>query len=219
MLTAAVKSTMGMTRSGSGSALAALGGGGQDLPQRKVLLLGAGMVTSPFVEYLLRRPENVVTVADMSLEVSKKLCHGRKRMLPVQLNVVAEAEKLEELIKEHDCIVSLVPAQFHTLVAEPALKHKRNMVTASYISPAMYALHDQAVAAKVCILNESGLDPGMMIKQKTHKSFRYSDHISLFHPHSDCFIALTTSATNAYCCLCILSIYRYRPFVCLQDAA
>ena len=35
------------------------------------------------------------------------------------------------------------------------------MVTASYVSPAMRALHESATAAGVCILNEAGLDPGI----------------------------------------------------------
>ncbi len=35
------------------------------------------------------------------------------------------------------------------------------MVTASYISPEMQALHDKAKEAGITILNELGLDPGI----------------------------------------------------------
>jgi saccharopine dehydrogenase-like NADP-dependent oxidoreductase len=34
-------------------------------------------------------------------------------------------------------------------------------VTASYVAPALAALHDEAMAAGIVILNEAGLDPGV----------------------------------------------------------
>jgi saccharopine dehydrogenase-like NADP-dependent oxidoreductase len=72
-----------------------------------------------------------------------------------------EAERLDQLVSEHDVIVSLVPAPCHPAIARLAIKHHKNMVTASYISPEMRALHEEAVAAHIVILNESGLDPGI----------------------------------------------------------
>lgn len=76
---------------------------------------------------------------------------------------------------------SLLPVPFHSSVAELCVKHKKHLVTASYISPAMKALHDRYVkgriisgidlsndrdthsaqAADVLLLNEIGLDPGI----------------------------------------------------------
>jgi alpha-aminoadipic semialdehyde synthase len=56
---------------------------------------------------------------------------------------------------------SLLPVPFHCAVAEFCIKHRKHLVTASYISPAMKALHDQAVAADIILLNEIGLDPGI----------------------------------------------------------
>jgi alpha-aminoadipic semialdehyde synthase len=38
---------------------------------------------------------------------------------------------------------------------------KVNMVTASYVSPQMAAMHDRAVSAGITIMNEIGLDPGI----------------------------------------------------------
>jgi hypothetical protein len=36
----------------------------------------------------------------------------------------------------------------------------RGQVTASYVAPALAALHEEALAAGIVILNEAGLDPG-----------------------------------------------------------
>ena len=67
---------------------------------------------------------------------------------------------LDAAVSQCDLVVSLIPAPFHPPVAKAAIKHKKNMVTASYVSPAMAALHDAAVAAGIVVLNEAGLDPG-----------------------------------------------------------
>jgi alpha-aminoadipic semialdehyde synthase len=41
------------------------------------------------------------------------------------------------------CVFSLLPYAFHTDIAKLCLKHKVNMVTASYVSPAMAELHQR----------------------------------------------------------------------------
>jgi len=56
---------------------------------------------------------------------------------------------------------SLVPAPFHPVVAKACIENRKNMVTASYVSPAMRELNQKAVDAGITILNEIGLDPGI----------------------------------------------------------
>ena len=45
-----------------------------------------------------------------------------------------------------DLVVSLVPATLHADIARLAVKHKVHMVTASYVSPEMQALDEEAKA-------------------------------------------------------------------------
>ena len=47
------------------------------------------------------------------------------------------------------------------MIAEVCIENKKDMVTASYVSPAMSELHTKAQAAGVRLLNEIGLDPGL----------------------------------------------------------
>lgn len=56
---------------------------------------------------------------------------------------------------------SLLPYVFHPDVAKLCIKFKKNMVTASYISPAMRELDAAAKEAGITIMNEVGLDPGI----------------------------------------------------------
>eukprot|EP00446_Apocalathium_sp_SHHI-4_P049164 CAMPEP_0177393224 /NCGR_PEP_ID=MMETSP0368-20130122/54833_1 /TAXON_ID=447022 ORGANISM="Scrippsiella hangoei-like, Strain SHHI-4" /NCGR_SAMPLE_ID=MMETSP0368 /ASSEMBLY_ACC=CAM_ASM_000363 /LENGTH=801 /DNA_ID=CAMNT_0018859385 /DNA_START=3 /DNA_END=2408 /DNA_ORIENTATION=- len=134
--------------------------------QRSILLLGSGFVSGPVIEYLLRRPENVVTVASIQrseLENFAQLFGARCQ--PQFLDVLSEDAEMaalrEDLVKRSDVIVSLVPATMHVGMAKLAIKHKTHMVTASYVSEQMQSLDKDARDAGVLIINEVGLDPGI----------------------------------------------------------
>jgi saccharopine dehydrogenase-like NADP-dependent oxidoreductase len=127
---------------------------------KKVLLLGAGMVTRPIVQYLLGRENVQLTVASRTVSKAEELVKGHPRGKAVALNVDNEAE-LDSLVAAHDISISLVPPAQHVRVAKTCLKHKKDMVTTSYISPEMRALDADAKKAGVLLLNELGVDPGI----------------------------------------------------------
>ncbi len=64
-------------------------------------------------------------------------------------------------MSESDLAVSLLPYTYHVKVANHCLKHRKPLVTTSYVSDAMRALDGQAKAAGLIFLNEIGLDPGI----------------------------------------------------------
>ncbi|HHN48242.1 MAG TPA: saccharopine dehydrogenase, partial [Bacteroidales bacterium] len=74
---------------------------------------------------------------------------------------VEDAKTLDEMIAAHDITVSLLPWTHHIMVADHCIKHGKNMVTTSYVKPAMQALDGAARDAGIIILNELGLDPGI----------------------------------------------------------
>lgn len=74
---------------------------------------------------------------------------------------VNDAAALEAAVAAHDLVISLIPYTYHAAVIQAAIKGKTNVVTTSYISPAMREL-DQAVKdAGIIVMNEIGLDPGI----------------------------------------------------------
>jgi saccharopine dehydrogenase (NADP+, L-glutamate forming) len=86
------------------------------------------------------------------------------RGLPSSNHVAIRELQLEALQKElapKDIVVSMLPATMHTEIAELCLAKGAHLVTTSYISPAMQALHDWAKEKGLCFINESGLDPGI----------------------------------------------------------
>jgi saccharopine dehydrogenase (NADP+, L-glutamate forming) len=126
---------------------------------KKVLILGAGLVSKPMVEYLLREGFEV-TIATRTKEKADRLLGGHENGRSVAW-MTDDMESLDRMVKESDLAVSLLPYRYHVDVAELCLKHGKPLVTTSYVSQAMQALHDDAVRAGVILLNEAGLDPGI----------------------------------------------------------
>ncbi|KAF9293178.1 saccharopine dehydrogenase (NADP+, L-glutamate-forming) [Mortierella antarctica] len=127
---------------------------------KKILLLGSGFVAEPCVEYLCRRPENKLTIAARRLHIAKELAGSYANTTAISLDVNDEAA-LDAVVAEHDVVISLIPYTFHAQVIKSALKSKTNVVTTSYVSPAMMAFDEAAKAAGVVIMNEIGVDPGV----------------------------------------------------------
>ncbi|KAI1311045.1 hypothetical protein EDD11_003552 [Mortierella claussenii] len=127
---------------------------------KKVLLCGSGFVAGPLVNYLLRDPNVSITIASNSQAEATSLALGKANTKVVPLDV-KDNDKMASLVKDSDIVVSFVPAPFHPIIAEHCIQEKKNMVTASYISPAMKALDERAQRAGITIMNEIGLDPGI----------------------------------------------------------
>ncbi len=125
-----------------------------------VLVLGAGLVAGPLVHYLLDARGFRVTVATRTVDKAEKLIGGAKNGTAVALDVDDEAA-LEALIAQHDLSISLLPYAHHPLVARLCVKHKKHMVTTSYVKDAMRAQDAAAREAGVILLNEIGVDPGI----------------------------------------------------------
>ncbi|KAG5650501.1 hypothetical protein H0H81_012014 [Sphagnurus paluster] len=128
--------------------------------KRNVLMLGSGMVAGPAVEEIAKRADVQLVVAGNSLQELEKL---KQEYLNIQYRVIDMADQaaISGLVAESDVVISLLPAPFHPNVAKMCIKHRKHLVTASYISKDMEHLHDSAVKADVLLLNEIGLDPGI----------------------------------------------------------
>jgi len=127
---------------------------------KKVLVLGAGLVSKPGVTYLLKQKDIFVTVASRTVSKAENLVEGFSNGKAIQLNVQDE-ENLAELIKNNDIIVSLLPWVHHQKVANLCITHEKHMATTSYVSEGMKELHDKAVKKNLLFLNEIGVDPGI----------------------------------------------------------
>lgn len=127
---------------------------------KRVLVLGAGLVSKPGVRYLLNDKELNVTVASRTVSKAEKLVGGFDNGFALHINVKNE-DDLENLIKQNDIIVSLLPWIYHVKVAKLCLKNNKNMATTSYVSEDMKELDEQVKKKGLLFLNEVGVDPGI----------------------------------------------------------
>ncbi|MBM3434895.1 MAG: hypothetical protein FJY07_01620 [Bacteroidetes bacterium] len=138
---------------------------------KKVLILGAGLVVKPIVQYLLQKGY-FVSVATRTKSKADDMIGGHKNGNAIAWTVEDEPA-LDKMIAEHDLTVSLLPWIHHIMVAQKCVALKKDMVTTSYVKPAMQALDGEAKKAGIIILNELGLDPGI-----DHMSaMRIIDHV------------------------------------------
>ncbi|MGD8737050.1 MAG: saccharopine dehydrogenase NADP-binding domain-containing protein, partial [Anaerolineae bacterium] len=73
---------------------------------KKVLVLGAGLVTRPHVRYLLDVPDFEVTVASRTVSKAEDLVDGHPQGKAIALDVQDETS-LEDLISQADLAVSM----------------------------------------------------------------------------------------------------------------
>lgn len=148
------------------------------------LILGAGLVTGPIVQYLLDKGYRV-TVASRTLSKAEALVgdHPNGQALAYDIETDPDSVRLTELLAEADIGVSFLPYVYHPQVAKECLNQGKPMVTTSYVSQAMQALDGPAREAGVIILNEVGLDPGidhMSAMQIIHQVQEAGGHIDGF---------------------------------------
>lgn len=130
---------------------------------RKIFVIGAGRSASSLIKYLLVNAGNEnweITIGDLDLDLIKSKIDGYEHVKGIVFDINDSIQRVSEISKA-DIVISMLPAHMHLKVAEDCIALKKNMVTASYISPEMKALDQKAKEAGVVIMNEIGLDPGI----------------------------------------------------------
>lgn len=128
-----------------------------------ILVLGAGMSSTSLIKYLLSHSEKYawkVVVGDKSKELAEKKCDGHPNGEAFFFDVF-NSDQRQKAIADADVVVSMLPARMHYLVAVDCVEQGVSMITASYVSDDIRALHERARANDVLLLNEMGVDPGI----------------------------------------------------------
>lgn len=130
---------------------------------RTILIIGAGKSTAYLVKYLLDKSvaeQLHITLADKNIDFATKLIDHHPNGNAIAFDIFDEQQRTKEITKA-DIVVSMLPARFHIEVAKDCLTLNKNMVTASYVSKEMQALHKAVKAKGLLFLNEMGVDPGI----------------------------------------------------------
>lgn len=138
---------------------------------KKVLILGAGLVVKPMVEYLLGNNIELMVASPMK-DRADEMINGNPLGSSVDWSMDDPA-MLDTLVSGYDITVSLLPYKYHTDIAKVCLRFGKHLVTTSYIQAEMMLLDESVRKAGLIFLNEVGLDPG--IDHMT--AMRIIDHI------------------------------------------
>lgn len=127
---------------------------------KKVLVLGAGRIARPCIQYLLDQNGYEVYVADICAENIERCIAGKSNGFPVVGNVM---DRLPQIIDETkpDIMICLLPPACMVPAARAAIDAGIHYVNPSYVKKEMSELNEKAVEKGVTLLCELGLDPGI----------------------------------------------------------
>lgn len=130
---------------------------------KNIFIIGAGLSATNLIGYLLQHSSAYdwqVTVGDLSLETAKRKVDGHPHGRAIQFDITNQQSASDE-IEGADVVVSMLPAMMNPLVAAECLKHGKNLLTPSYVSPEIKQLDGEARSKGLAFLNELGVDPGI----------------------------------------------------------
>ncbi|WP_027000303.1 saccharopine dehydrogenase C-terminal domain-containing protein [Eisenibacter elegans] len=159
----------------------------------QILLLGAGRSAPYAIEYLAQAAQREgwrLCVADRD----ETLLAQRQQQYPGILTQTLDlnADTLANALSPASIVVSLLPPDAHVSVAAQCVMQGKHFLSASYVSEGMQALHAEAVAKGVLLLNEIGLDPGidhMSAMQLLDHIRQQGGHITAFYSYTGGLIA------------------------------
>lgn len=130
---------------------------------RKILVLGAGKSTPYLLDYLLYKAKEEklhLTIGGLNVGALPEKIKQHPACTINTLDITNEGER-NKVIKKSDIVISMLPPHFHIDIAKGCIIHKKHLVTASYVSGEVQALHQQAKDNGLVFMNEIGLDPGL----------------------------------------------------------
>ena len=130
---------------------------------KRIFVIGAGRSSSTLINYFLDNAIDEdweIVLADMDLDLAKSKVNGSSRGKAIEFNAMDPLSREKE-IAASDIVISMLPARMHIEVVKDCIRLKKDIITPSYITDEMKALHNDAEDAGILIMNEIGLDPGI----------------------------------------------------------
>ena len=119
--------------------------------------LGTGLSAIPGLKRLIKNGFSVI-VYNRTKENAEKALKNIKGNYQI-INFSFEAIKAK--VKAGDILVSMLPVDFHFLIAKISIEADAHFISSSYISEEIKSLHKHALDRNLCLVNEVGLDPGI----------------------------------------------------------
>lgn len=169
---------------------------------KQVLLFGAGKSATVLIDYILNEAKiekwNLIVV-DADLQAAEKKIGDSPVGKALSFDIKND-ESRGSVISNADIVISLMPPALHFLIAQDCIRHKKNLLTASYVDENMKSLRSDIETNGLLFLCEMGLDPGidhMSAKKMIDEIHETGGNIHSFHSHCGGLVA-PESDTNPW---------------------
>lgn len=144
--------------------------------------LGAGLSSVPGIRRLIEQGHSI-TVWNRTLEKAEAATKGLNGSFDTKAFTI---DAFTDALNSGDVAVSMLPGDFHPVIAKICLDKMANFVSSSYISPQMQDLDKAAKEKGLIFINEVGLDPGIdhLMAHVLMDDYRNSDVFSADNEHS-----------------------------------
>lgn len=156
---------------------------------KNILLFGAGKSATCLIQFLettVAVRQWQLVVAENNLELAKSKLSNSPWAKAVQVSVEQQQQR-DDLIREADVVISLLPPALHYLVATSCIQWKKHLLTASYLDDKIKALTPDIKESGLLFFCEMGLDPGidhMSAMQLIHNIRDAGGKIHAFRSHT-----------------------------------
>jgi len=127
------------------------------------LVIGAGRSATALIQYLLdqsKKHDWRITIAEKNIELAKSKI-AESDLVMIREFDIKNDQQLDEILHQKDLVISMLPANFHGMIARKCADLGIHFLTASYITDEIKSL-DQAFKEKgKTAIMELGLDPGI----------------------------------------------------------
>jgi saccharopine dehydrogenase-like NADP-dependent oxidoreductase len=162
---------------------------------KHILLFGAGKSATELIAFLVRACEKKqwhLTVVDAKEAVVLSKTLGHSHTTALGMDILADAQGRQALVRETDIVISMLPPTLHLLIATDCLEAGKHLLTASYVDDALKAMAPAIRQKQLLFLCEMGLDPGidhMSALKAIHAIHAKGGQITSFRSHCGGLVA------------------------------
>jgi saccharopine dehydrogenase-like NADP-dependent oxidoreductase len=159
-----------------------------------ILLFGAGKSSTCLIDYLIGESSInnwQLIVADGNQDLAQSKTRNAPNTKALGVDIENEDDRIA-LVKNADLVISLLPPQFHSLVAQDCLRFEKDLLTASYVDERTKKLEKEILDKNLLFLCEMGLDPGidhMSALELIHRIHAQGGKITSFKSHTGGLVA------------------------------
>jgi saccharopine dehydrogenase-like NADP-dependent oxidoreductase len=124
----------------------------------KLLVLGIGRSSVYLLQYIHQYLVPTEKVDCTAIDSNTELLQKRQQEFPSIRFINAT---IESILPSFDIVISLLPPAEHIQVIRLCLQYHKHFFSASYATPEIKALHQEALNNRLLIAMEAGLDPGI----------------------------------------------------------